>query len=366
MSSAYSGRYQSRFFNFLSQKTRQLADQWDRTLRHVRYTGLIVTQTALYPVYLFLQAARVLRQQLRPGHSSTSHFDVSVKAETPTLSQPAPPPNLHPLDNATEVCIPALQPTLEQPTPWRQLWQLMAWVQHSSLALTANIFGEANLPQPTKPLEPTPPRPASPPPAFLSFLDRTLADLEAQPLPHVTKNPSSLTLNSSGRVQNAQPQSAALTLLYKYRITTVVADTFDRYIQQLLALIWAIVEYLLGNRESASEKAAAEQIYNRFHSQSRPPLPEEPDTWLTWNDLYGDALPAPPPQPQPPEPILPLLTETSTDIWETQAVSVEYVKHPLEQLLEWLDHAMLWLEEFGLQLWQQLSPYLSKRRHRKN
>ncbi len=44
---------------------------------------------------------------------------------------------------------------------------------------------------------------------------------------------------------------------------------------------------------------------------------------------------------------------------ETHAIAMGYVKHPLEQLLEWLDRAMLWLEDFLVrvlqwiqQLWQ--------------
>ncbi|MBD1936533.1 hypothetical protein [Microcoleus sp. FACHB-68] len=37
---------------------------------------------------------------------------------------------------------------------------------------------------------------------------------------------------------------------------------------------------------------------------------------------------------------------------ETHATSVGYVKHPLELLLEWLDRAMLWLEELAIQIWK--------------
>jgi hypothetical protein len=37
---------------------------------------------------------------------------------------------------------------------------------------------------------------------------------------------------------------------------------------------------------------------------------------------------------------------------ETNATAMGYVKHPLEQLLAWLDQAMLWLEEVLLKIWQ--------------
>jgi hypothetical protein len=51
--------------------------------------------------------------------------------------------------------------------------------------------------------------------------------------------------------------------------------------------------------------------------------------------------------------------QPAPDWIETNATMMGYVKHPLEQLLEWLDRAMLWLEEVLLrvlrwvqQMWQ--------------
>lgn len=40
---------------------------------------------------------------------------------------------------------------------------------------------------------------------------------------------------------------------------------------------------------------------------------------------------------------------------ETEAKLVEYVKHPLEQLLEWLDQSMLWLETRLAKVWRWLT-----------
>ncbi|HEY9852151.1 MAG TPA: hypothetical protein V6D28_21940 [Leptolyngbyaceae cyanobacterium] len=45
--------------------------------------------------------------------------------------------------------------------------------------------------------------------------------------------------------------------------------------------------------------------------------------------------------------------DAESDWIEIQAKPVGYVKHPLEQILEWLDLAMLWLEELLLKVWQQ-------------
>jgi hypothetical protein len=46
--------------------------------------------------------------------------------------------------------------------------------------------------------------------------------------------------------------------------------------------------------------------------------------------------------------------EPKTDWIETNATTMGYVKHPLEQLLEWLDLAMLWLENKLVKFWHWL------------
>lgn len=46
--------------------------------------------------------------------------------------------------------------------------------------------------------------------------------------------------------------------------------------------------------------------------------------------------------------------DAAPDWIETPATPSGYVKHPLEQLLEWLDSAMLWLEELIMKIWRSL------------
>jgi hypothetical protein len=46
--------------------------------------------------------------------------------------------------------------------------------------------------------------------------------------------------------------------------------------------------------------------------------------------------------------------EAQPDWIETKATSIGYEKHPLEQLLEWLDDVMLWLEEIFVNIFQSL------------
>ncbi|MCC5598587.1 hypothetical protein [Nostoc favosum] len=46
--------------------------------------------------------------------------------------------------------------------------------------------------------------------------------------------------------------------------------------------------------------------------------------------------------------------EAQPDWIETKATSIGYEKHPLEQLLEWVDYVMLWLEERFVKMFQSL------------
>ncbi|MEH2323569.1 MAG: hypothetical protein V7K32_08350 [Nostoc sp.] len=46
--------------------------------------------------------------------------------------------------------------------------------------------------------------------------------------------------------------------------------------------------------------------------------------------------------------------EAQPDWIETKATSIGYEKHPLEQLLEWVDYVMLWLEERFVKIFQSL------------
>ncbi|MCC5605840.1 hypothetical protein LC612_03290 [Nostoc sp. CHAB 5834] len=46
--------------------------------------------------------------------------------------------------------------------------------------------------------------------------------------------------------------------------------------------------------------------------------------------------------------------EVQPDWIETKATSIGYEKHPLEQLLEWVDYVMLWLEERFVRIFQSL------------
>lgn len=65
MSSAPSGRYQSRLLNLLARQSRQLVDQCDRTFRHLRVAAVWGAQILLYPVYAVFQTGRIAGKQLQ-------------------------------------------------------------------------------------------------------------------------------------------------------------------------------------------------------------------------------------------------------------------------------------------------------------
>ena len=52
--------------------------------------------------------------------------------------------------------------------------------------------------------------------------------------------------------------------------------------------------------------------------------------------------------------------EPAPDWIETEAISTGYVKHPLEEILEWLDVGMLLLEEVTIKAWQWMRQFFTK------
>jgi hypothetical protein len=59
-------------------------------------------------------------------------------------------------------------------------------------------------------------------------------------------------------------------------------------------------------------------------------------------------------------------TKQEGDYLETKAVSVGYIKHPLEQVLEWLDQIMLRLETIAVEIWEWAKINLPKIKNSKD
>lgn len=67
-----SGPYQSRVFNFVAKRSRQLGDRLAVALRHAKVASSWGIQLLLYPIYVMVQGTRVVRQRLQPKQQPTS------------------------------------------------------------------------------------------------------------------------------------------------------------------------------------------------------------------------------------------------------------------------------------------------------
>lgn len=419
--------------------------------------------------------------------------------------------------------------------PVRFFWGLMAWVQTGPVAMATNLFQESSLVQSQTSADSLFMRQVAP---FLLqplvFLDRTLAQLEAQPQPPFTALINlPQTLRQKVQIQFIQPMpqsvsaqistaeatevnslkiqgliraaihyffakfngnlpqagtlerpslsatssqetpqlmgrrtplltSASTTLTLRtqalvQRVQTVLshstspgvstAGTAEAEPLKIHALIQAAIHYFFGKFSSIPGIGASEQptfsmasggtthpLTGRLSASllaTQPPNPqlpaaEEPDPWLTMDDLFGNSagspatggqrkvpdskaatstlpsdtapvasaspiwkqtkrsqnsqLPKPhsaetkrrsrtPSRTQPPRTALlsstPAVVAPTQDVslnspdWiETQATPIGYVKHPLEQLLEWLDSVMLWIEQLLINLWNWVRQWL--------
>ena len=198
-----SSPYKSKVLNFVVAKYRQISTQSDRAFRHLKFTATIAVQLLLYPIYLLLQTSRVALKQLREknkvitpiipqskekvnkNHQSTDKAiqEVSVisKQVDPRLLDPLNPkpifktqgkvfseleivdkykvseistrvkqdnPLILGIGKTEEQPLLQLQPCMELvPTVGLlgRVWQIMAWVQTSKIALWFNLFDESNI-----------------------------------------------------------------------------------------------------------------------------------------------------------------------------------------------------------------------------
>src|ERR671932_1891398 len=95
MPSDPSGRYQSRFFNFLNRQSVRLSGRVDRAVRQIKVAATWGVQILLYPAYLLTQvslsAGRQLSSQAEAGwpklkeitHKEQEHEETPYEADTP-------------------------------------------------------------------------------------------------------------------------------------------------------------------------------------------------------------------------------------------------------------------------------------------
>nr|WP_290221812.1 hypothetical protein [Trichocoleus desertorum] len=102
MSSASSGRYQSRLFNFFSRRSREFVDQCDRALRHAKVATVWGAQVLLYPFYAIFQTTCLVGRQIQTTIETGQPSLNSAQAATSE-------PSSEPLSKADQVVHNVLQ-----------------------------------------------------------------------------------------------------------------------------------------------------------------------------------------------------------------------------------------------------------------
>ncbi|MEA5578836.1 hypothetical protein [Anabaena sp. UHCC 0451] len=209
---------------------------------------------------------------------------------------------------------------------------------------------------------------------FLEFIDIALAKLETQGIVPVKQH-------SQGIIQVVQTQLEIFIYgreqVETRREMTINADGLENQTLDIPALIESAINYFFGGRKIPKfEKTEIppklpSQPVNKVIQNSHVQSPDIiTDSWLSWGELFGDleeinaneanlGLTASgvhlfkhqestkktsshraeneTRQEQHPHQLKP-------DWIETTATFLGYEKHPLEQILAWLDHLMLWME----------------------
>lgn len=226
--------------------------------------------------------------------------------------------------------------------PVRAFLRLMGWMQRSPVAIATNLFQEAALVQyfaapngqpgfnlpgeqdewwlqgSASPALPLPPRP----------FDPDTFDAATQSYQVLPTSPSVGYLSSSA----SQPQQPQRSLQKSFQKLAEQGDRATDLLRVAAPSRGHVATVNRGNLQSPLSRAKAPRAAASGAVDS------------TTSTLQPVPPGAYPPDTYPPSPYI-----------ETKASLVTYVKHPLEQLLEWLDRSMLWVEEHWLSFWHWLT-----------
>ncbi|VXD25615.1 hypothetical protein PL8927_900016 [Planktothrix serta PCC 8927] len=282
--------------------------------------------------------------------------------------------------------------------PLRWFSQVMSWIQTSPVAVKINCFGESDVVDSVSfPL---------PSPEFIHNLDGAIAQVEDYsiiPLSQVTHSlvHQSQTWGKTVIQVWRQPPQPHLSV----KSESTLEQGFDEYFYKIQSLILAAVDYFFGSHHPPISSVETPEQFSGVisASSSSPTLTPLEDPWLTANNLTNNILsklqkpkiaksrPSSPSQtPKTPNnlpdqnavwekvqlslnrfqteetPTNPLTKsidyvkespETHADWLEAQVTVTGYIKHPLEQILGWLDQLMVRVEETVAKVWYWLSHY---------
>lgn len=306
----------------------------------------------------------------------------------------------------------SLPPIQDQPIllpPIRLLQQLMAWVQTSPVAIAANVFQESTLPASS--IATSEPSPSLVPgiswfrrsfaqplisPQALASADQAIATLERDPFGSMVHATTTLKLHTQHLWQWVQSQLSSQGLLQysttpKFEVNqtqdaaTVTLSEVKRqnwlsravaYLNAPRSLVRKSTSKLTTDAKNARVISATPiSGESRFDATSPVQTVARSNTWLTWGQRLsqiGGKLAQT--KTTAGTPIMPsratsaqvVVTDRSPtqplrdqvhDI-EVDPVFMGYEKHPLAQILEWLDRAVAWLEALLTRLLQRWLPSL--------
>lgn len=231
--SAYTGRYQSRLFNFIAEQSVRLTDTTAKAFRHARFAAQNAVRVALYPLYALVQSVRRVSPSFHASANAANalpdadspirdtldevrRLDISetpvrgiassrcdrhlllVTAENEVLDVLSPQQQHH-LDRyllktvATywHKTLDIARPT-PKPYPVRIFQRWLGWMQRSPLAVSLNWFDEATLPPVTDKTRQFPPLSMSLSalsPEAVAALDRRIAYLESEYFLPIAEDP---------------------------------------------------------------------------------------------------------------------------------------------------------------------------------
>lgn len=311
MSSASSGRYQSRLFNFFHRQSRQLKQQSDRALGNLRVAATWVATVGLYPLYaLFQSTSSVARQMNQAVQKSLPQLPAN---NLDYLDPPSTDTSIQPVLLAVDT-LPseeAIVTTSQDKKPANLLaffasWRLKffskerleargvgasATLRESEAGLCPRLEAEERI-YPFR---------------LLAIVDRTVARLESKHLAPVARHEvSTLSANLSKRSWNLVQQVQKLTVSLSGQpvgskipaIATLNAgirlNNFESYKFRLQTLIFAAINYFFGSNNSkqaiASRKTNSTQPKLRNQRTFKLPTatPVDRAPWLTLDDLFGE------------------------------------------------------------------------------
>lgn len=415
MSSPSSDRYQSRFFNFINRQSRRFQQQCDRAFHTLQASASWVAAVGLYPLLLF-KSSRWTNKQL---HQTVKQIFRQLSASVDNTESQTPPTVDTPIQQVmlcidispTKALLPDLSirgiatqlssQTLVLVTPQNQLLDILTQehqqkLQEQIIVAVADYWRYQRLSYSLKSSAINPDNSQThantittliwaavdyffgnqrkknltyiPSSQSLESIDAPLQEKQLQGRHTVTKLSASKSRSAQLPASVHLDQNiedpwlnesdlfgdsiAAIEMPQQLKSPTIESRTKKT---SLLPSI-KIVGYSLQNLVNSWRKYSPAQLTSGIAKQQKINTGK-------LSDRLEQSLPLSqsPQQLETDKTSTPAYSQTGVKLppdWiETHATVIGYVKHPLEQLLTWLDQAMLWLEEVLLKFWHWLQKW---------